>query len=334
MPPIGPTRHRVRCAVGRRIGFAATVGVALAATVVSSCSSETGEDRSLSVSIGTTATTATSLVATTATGDGQPPPTGPADPADPDPTGGDDGDGSDGPDAGAAGPDWLGARVLPTTPDGVVVVPQTTPEELRDRRFTAPSALPGPPDDRFVATIDPVADEVLARSTWEPGCPVGPEDLAYLTVSFWGFDGRPHTGELLVNATVATDVVQVFERLHEARFPIEEMRVVAAPELTALPTGDGNNTTGFVCRPVVGGTTFSQHAYGLAVDINPFHNPYRRGDLILPELSGHYLDRTLGLPGMIDADGVVVEAFTEIGWGWGGNWQSLEDYHHFSQNGR
>ncbi len=305
------------------------------AAVAASCTSGADEDRPLSVSIGPTATQ-TSLLATTET-TSDPATSDPATtvpPEDADPVDGEPEAGGVAVAGGDAGPDWLGSRVLPTTPDGVVVVPQTTPTELLDRRITAPSALPAPPDDRFAATIDPVDAEILARSTWEPGCPVEPEDLAYLTVSFWGFDGRAHTGELLVNATVATDVVQVFERLHDARFPIEEMRIVAAAELTAPPTGDGNNTTGFVCRPVVGGTTFSQHAYGLAVDINPFHNPYRRGDLILPELSAHYLDRSLDLPGMIEPTGVVVEAFTEIGWGWGGNWQSLEDYHHFSRNGR
>ncbi len=185
-----------------------------------------------------------------------------------------------------------------------------------------------------MATIEPVSDEVLARSTWAPGCPVEPEDLAYLTLSYWGFDQQPHTGEMIVHRDVAEAIVGVFEKIHEARFPIEEMRVVRLEELDALPTGDGNNTTGFVCRPVVGGSRFSEHASGLAVDINPFHNPYRKDEIVLPELAGHYLDRSLAQPGMILDGDVVVEAFAAIGWGWGGHWRSLEDYHHFSHNGR
>ena len=100
------------------------------------------------------------------------------------------------------------------------------------------------------------------------------------------------------------------------------------------PTGDGNNTGAFVCRPTVGSTTYSQHAYGLAIDIDPFQNPYTNGELVLPELASSYLDRDHVRPGMITPDGVVVRAFASIGWTWGGTWRSLKDYQHFSRNGR
>ena len=176
--------------------------------------------------------------------------------------------------------------------------------------------------------------EALARSTWTEGCPVDPDDLAYLTVAFRGFDGLNHTGEIVVHTDEAEGIVSVFETLHRADFPIEEMRIVTPADLVAPPTGDGNNTAGFVCRPVTGGTTFSEHAKGLAVDINPFHNPYVRGDRILPELATAYVDRSRNLPGMIQPDDVVVEAFAAIGWSWGGDWTSLVDHHHFSATGR
>ena len=176
--------------------------------------------------------------------------------------------------------------------------------------------------------------EALARSTWIDGCPVAPEDLAYLTVTFHGFDGHNHTGEIIVAASVADDIVSVFEQLHAARFPIEEMRIVTMADLDAPPTGDTNNTTGFVCRPVTGGTAFSEHAKGLAIDINPFHNPYVRGYLILPELAAAYTDRADERPGVIREGDVVVEAFAAIGWTWGGDWRSLKDYQHFSATGR
>ena len=82
-----------------------------------------------------------------------------------------------------------------------------------------------------------------------------------------------------------------------------------------------------------GETTFSQHAYGLAIDVNPFQNPYTKGDLVLPELASSYLDRGRVRPGMITPDGPVVRAFAAIGWTWGGTWHSLKDLQHFSQNG-
>ncbi len=268
--------------------------------------------------IGSTTSTETSAVSSTSGGDDQE-----ADAPDP----GSPGDGA------APPPDWLGRRTLPTTQDGAVV-PQTTPEVLRSRRIATTDRLPPPADDRFEATIAPVDGAILDRSTWGDGCPVEPEDLSYLTLSFWGFDGRAHTGEMIVNRDVADDVAGVFDRLFTARFPIEEMRITTRADLDAEPTGDGNNTSAFVCRPVTGGTSFSEHAFGLAIDINPFHNPYQRDDLILPELAGHYLDRDLGQPGMIIAGDVAVEAFAAIGWAWGGDWNSLKDYQHFSRSGR
>ena len=231
-------------------------------------------------------------------------------------------------------PDWLGTRSLPTLPDGRVVTPQTTPPELIDRRLVTVDVLQAPQSESFTSTIEPVPEEVLNRSTWVEGCPVQPEELRYLTLSFWGFDGRVHAGEMIAHESVADDLVTVFSAIFDARFPIEEMRVVSLAELDAEPTGDGNNTTAFVCRPVVGGTSFSQHAFGLAVDINPFHNPYIRNDLLLPELAGTYLERDQLRDGMVSAEGPVVTAFTEIGWGWGGAWNSLKDYQHFSQNNR
>jgi hypothetical protein len=230
-------------------------------------------------------------------------------------------------------PDWLGTIELPLRPDGLGEVGETPPE-LRDRRFAPPDDQPRADGDAFVADIAPVPDEVAARSTWRPDCPVGLDELRYVTVTFWGFDERPYVGELLVHAAAADDLVEVFRALHEARFPIEEMRVVGLEELDAPPTGDGNNTTGFVCRSVVSGSSWSQHAYGLAVDINPFHNPYVRGDRVVPELASAYLDRDDHRPGMIQPGDVVTEAFDAIGWGWGGDWRTVSDWMHFSATGR
>lgn len=232
-----------------------------------------------------------------------------------------------------ARPDWLGTIVLPLGPDGENGIAQPTPPELQDRRLETIDRLPPPSDDQFVATIGPVPGDVIARSTWTEECPVTRDELAYINVAHYGFDGEFHTGEMIVNAAVAQDIVGVFEKLHAARFPLEQLKVTTQEELDAPPTGDGNGSGSFGCRPAVGSGSWSQHAYGLAVDINPFHNPYVHGELIIPELAMSYLDRDRVLPGMVFDGDVVVEAFAEIGWAWGGNWNSLKDWMHFSQNG-
>jgi hypothetical protein len=228
----------------------------------------------------------------------------------------------------------VGAHPLPLRPDGFgKVLP--TPAPLRDRRLATTDRLPPPPGGRFRSTVAAVSPAVRARmgETWTPGCPVGLGDLRYLTVSFRGFDGRAHTGELVVHRRVAAQVVSVFARLYRARFPIEAMRLVTTADLHAHPTGDGNNTAAFVCRAARGQTRWSAHAYGLAVDVDPFQNPYRRGDLVLPELASAYLDRADRRPGMILPGGPVTAAFAAVGWTWGGTWRSPKDLMHFSATG-
>jgi len=234
-----------------------------------------------------------------------------------------------------ARPSWLGTRVLPLRADGTAG-PEPTPPELDPRQLATIDLLPPPADGGFHSTVGPVPPDVAARSTWQAACPVTLDQLSYVTVSFWGFDGRAHTGELMVDATQAERFVGAFQALFDARYPIEEMRITTPADLDAPPTGDGNNTSAFACRPIAGRgrSSWSSHAYGRAVDINPFMNPYISGDLVLPELATSYLDRTNVRPGMLaDGDGVVT-AFGNIGWAWGGLWTRPTDYMHFSADDR
>jgi hypothetical protein len=232
-------------------------------------------------------------------------------------------------------PPWqVGASPLPLRPDGFgYVLP--TPPQLVNRRLPTVDVLPPPPNGVFTATIDPISTAIRRRmgETWSPNCPVSLAELRYVTVSFRGFDAKPHTGELVINRSYAQDIVSVFRKLYAARFPIEEMRLVTTADLDAPPTGDGNTTSAYVCRAARGQTRWSEHAYGRAIDVNPFQNPYVKDDLVLPELASAYVDRSDKRAGMIFSGGVVVNAFAAIGWGWGGNWQHSKDYQHFSSTG-
>lgn len=238
------------------------------------------------------------------------------------------------PEPGTTPPDWLFTRPLPIDPATGLGEVRPTPPELQNRRFTHESDVPPLPGTGFESRVERAPADVIARSTWEPSCPVGAGDLDWVRVTFRGFDGDRHTGELLVHRRVSADVVGVFRALWEADFPIEQMRITESRELELPPTGDGNNTAAFVCRSVTGGGGYSEHAYGLAIDVNPFQNPYRRGDVVIPELASAYLDRDDERPGMILPGDDVVTAFARIGWGWGGTWRSLTDPMHFSHNGR
>lgn len=229
----------------------------------------------------------------------------------------------------------LGVHFLPRTAGGYGEI-RPTPKALRVRRFATTDLLPPPSDGRFHATIGPVTDAIRERmgATWSPTCPVALSDLAYLNLTFRGFDGLAHTGELVVAAKEAEGIVSVFKALFAANYPIEEMRLPTTADLDAEPTGDGNNTSATVCRAATAATSWSAHAYGLAIDVNPFLNPYKKGDLVLPERASAYLDRTRTQPGIIHPGDVVVREFARIGWSWGGAWNSLKDYQHFTATGR
>jgi D-alanyl-D-alanine carboxypeptidase len=195
----------------------------------------------------------------------------------------------------------------------------------------AAAAAPAP---RFTAEVTPVRWADL-RYSYRAGCPVGPAQLRTVRLSYWGFDGRAHVGKLVVNRWVTRDVITVFRRLHAARFPIRRMAPLAAYRGSDDASMAADNTSGFNCRPAVGSTTgaWSTHAYGLAIDVNPVENPYLLGSRVLPPAGRRYLDRTRRRRGMAVERGVLVTAFAEVGWRWGGRWTGSPDYQHFSTTG-
>jgi len=191
--------------------------------------------------------------------------------------------------------------------------------------------------DTFRAAVSPIDPATAARMTasWRPGCPVPLDELRLVTVSHWGFDSRTRQGELVVAATDAEDIVRVFRRLFDERFPIESMRLVDEFGGDDDRSMAANNTSAFNCRPATGSTRWSEHAYGRAVDINPVQNPYvTRSGAVLPPAGETHTTRDPATPGLITDGSVVVSAFADIGWTWGGHWSSGKDYQHFSATGR
>jgi hypothetical protein len=180
----------------------------------------------------------------------------------------------------------------------------------------------------------------MRGTTWHQGCPVPLSQLRLLTFAYWGFDGVVHEGPMVVNASVARGVMSVFRTLFRARFPINDvhlaLRYVPGHE---DPSDRRDYTAGFNCRPVVTARgpkdLWSQHAFGLAVDVNPIENPYVTFDGYVRNLNARpYRDRSLAGPGMIARDSIAVRAFASIGWKWGGFWSGDKDYMHFSSTGR
>ncbi len=189
----------------------------------------------------------------------------------------------------------------------------------------------------FRGTVAPLGSALRVRMTgvsWHEGCPVALRDLRLVTVSRWGFDGKARTGKLVVHEDVAAGVLAVMRKLFEARYPIRRMRLIDAYGASDFRSIEAGNTSAFNCRRATGSSSWSQHAYGLALDLNPIENPYVEGGRVYHAASERYVDRSKRLPGMIHAGDPVVAAFASIGWGWGGSWSgNVKDYQHFSASG-
>ena len=120
-----------------------------------------------------------------------------------------------------------------------------------------------------------VERQMLDRKSWRPGCPVAPGELAYLVASFWGFDGKPHYGELVLHAALAAFVIDALHSAYNARFPIEKMLLIEALGADDERSMAANNSSAFNCREVPGKPgVFSRHSFGAALDLNPAQNPF------------------------------------------------------------
>jgi len=179
----------------------------------------------------------------------------------------------------------------------------------------------------------------MRGETWEPRCPVPLRELALLRFNYVGFDGTVERGPMVVHASVARDVLGVFETLFHAGVPIRHVVLAKRFRPHADPDTRASVTAAFNCRPVITPDgpqdAYSQHSYGLAIDINSLQNPYVRSDgYVRNRFTRPYVDRSQDLPGMIHEGDVVVRAFAAIGWEWGGHWSGGKDYMHFSLTGR
>jgi len=181
----------------------------------------------------------------------------------------------------------------------------------------------------------PIDQQIEARIngiSWRPGSPVEIEDLRLVKVAYWGFDGEPHMGELIVYKAVAQDIADIFEELYIAKFPIEKIKLIDDYNAEDSKSMEDNNTSAFCYREVEGKPgQLSKHSYGTAIDINPVQNPYVYKDKISPLEGKEYTDRNKISKGMITKDDVCFKAFASRGWTWGGDWKYEKDYQHFQR---
>lgn len=211
------------------------------------------------------------------------------------------------------------------------------------------SLLPGTlPEENPLCTIymegfyyEPLGEEVKNYITGisypaDGAKEISYEELNYVHVLHYNFDGEIAHGELICNQAIAQDLVEIFYELYIAEYQIEKITLIDAYDGDDDASMIDNNTSCFNYRTVTGQNNLSRHALGLAIDINPFYNPYIRflkegGQIVLPEGSEAYTDRSAAFPYKIDTEDLCYRLFTEHGFIWGGNWNSMKDYQHFQK---
>jgi hypothetical protein len=185
----------------------------------------------------------------------------------------------------------------------------------------------------FESTVQ-TTDAAMLSASWRPGCPVGPAALRRIRLTYWGYDGKRHWGELIVARSVVGEIQAIFKRFYDVRYQIARMQRVEAFGGSDDRSMAYNNTSAFNCRPVTGGTSWSEHSYGTAIDVNPIQNPYVKGSYVAPEAGRAWVSRSIPTNEVIKANDGWVHTFERYGWKWGGYWTSLKDYQHFSKSGR
>lgn len=197
-------------------------------------------------------------------------------------------------------------------------------------------------EDREGFSIHEISDDLYDRmkggNTYKDDCIVPREDLRYLLVLHKDKDGNTHQGEMVVHKLIAEDVLEIFEELYDAGYPIERMVLpdnYMADDETMMRD---NNSSSFNFRFISHTDKISKHGLGMAVDINTLYNPYHKivenddgttTEVIEPATGEAYLDRTKDFDYKIEKGDLCYTLFIEKGFEWGGDWTDRKDYQHF-----
>ncbi|WP_022764380.1 M15 family metallopeptidase [Butyrivibrio sp. XPD2006] len=226
----------------------------------------------------------------------------------------------------------------------VIVTPDPEPEIIEEPE---PEPEPEPdtePSPERITYMDgfyyePISNDVFKRISgisYPVDCTVSLDELRYMGLKYIDFNGETQTGELICNKALAEDMVEIFYELYTNDYRIESVRLVDEYGGDDTASMLANNTSCFNYRVVEGTTKLSNHAYGRAIDLNPFYNPYvtynKDGTTkISPEGSEAYADRSASFPYKIDENDLAYKLFKEHGFKWGGDWNNSKDYQHFEK---
>ncbi len=214
--------------------------------------------------------------------------------------------------------------------------PRSIPSELPKQSDPKPISNPDASKRDHVEKGETIGDAIIdsnmtreqALADVSKKCPREILDnQALVDVTYISFDGKYHRGQLVVDKRLQSDVEEVFQVMLDTKFPIHKVIPITKYGWSDDASMKDNNTSGFNYRTIAGGEKLSNHAKGFSIDINPLQNPEVQNGKNNPP-TGKYEKNT---PGTLTADHPVVQKFKELGWTWGGTWESKQDYQHFEK---
>jgi hypothetical protein len=182
--------------------------------------------------------------------------------------------------------------------------------------------------------------QLLSKGIITKANPVSCERLRRIEFSYLDENSKvKEDGELVVLDVLAPKVVALTKKLLEQKFVVFKAKPIEDYQGDDQLSMADNNSSAFNGRAITGGSSWSLHAYGAAIDINPIQNPFIDIDAdgtahISPIKSARYaVNRSNQRPGKLPRPGLaeeVVDTFAQYGFFiWGGDWNYPIDYQHF-----
>lgn len=193
--------------------------------------------------------------------------------------------------------------------------------------------------DSFFCSM-PITDKIFERirnKSFKKNCTTSRGALRYLRLLHINANGKPQTGELICNKSIASDLINIFKKLYSAGYRIERMILIDEYNADDETSMSANNTACFNFRKIQGSKNLSKHSTGMAIDINPRYNPcvHTKTGLIEPANGKAYAHNRNEQPSasfcLINHNDLCYKLFKAHGFRWGGDWRTNIDYQHFEK---
>ena len=207
-------------------------------------------------------------------------------------------------------------------------------------------------ENKDIKENDDVYQRINGKS-YQTNDDISLDDLTYIKMLHYNYDGDVVVGEMIVNKVIIDEVREVFSNLFLLKYQINSIRLIddfwdKDGVTTDRNSVASNNSSSFCYRKIPNRNTLSNHAYGLAIDINPLDNPYTPrnsdgtfDDSLLTDYEKSLLidreEKAKENKHIITLNDSICKVFDSVGYECGGIWPLQRDewscdWQHFEPN--